>query len=69
MTHKELLRVINARMVALGLGPRQLAAKLRGKVSQATVYNFVVNGRPARTDTLVAILNVLGLTVGASDER
>lgn len=50
-------------MKTLDVGPRQLAAKLRGRVSQATVYNFVVSGKPAKTNTLVEVLTELNLLV------
>jgi geranylgeranyl pyrophosphate synthase len=69
MTHDQLVKTIQRRMKTLGMEPLQLAAKLRGRVSQSTVYNFVAGGKPVRTNTLVAVLAALNLTIGVKENR
>ena len=50
-------------MRELRLTPYQLHQKLGVAVSKQTVYNFVRNDKIIKSDTLIAIMKVLGLTI------
>jgi len=63
MTHRDLVRQVRRRIDELRLTPYQLHQKLGVAVSKQTVYNFVRQGKIVKSDTLVAILNALGLHI------
>lgn len=63
MTHRQLVALIQQRMDALGMTPYRLHAELKGEVSKQTVYNFLQHKRALRSDSLLQIMNFLGLTV------
>lgn len=63
MMHNALVKLIRRRMKERGLQPHELAADLHGTLSKQTVYNFVEHGRVIKSDTLLVILNELGLAV------
>lgn len=67
MEHSDLVAIIRRRMERLKLNAPQLHQMLGDQVSRQTVYNFILHGKSARTDTLTAILNALGLTVVERD--
>jgi len=50
-------------MNELRLTPYQLHQKLGVAVSKQTVYNFVAQAKIVKSDTLIAILNALGLAI------
>ena len=50
-------------MKETGLLPYQLHQKLGVKVTKQTVYNFVKHGRIIKSDTLLLVLDALGLTI------
>lgn len=55
---------IQAQMTEKGIGsPYALAKLLKGRVSQATLYNYLSGGKELTTDKLEAVLDVLGITL------
>lgn len=68
MTHDHLLNTIRRRMRKLEMTPYRLHQQLRGKISKQTVYNFLEHDRGVTTETLVAILTVLKLSITQADE-
>jgi hypothetical protein len=63
MTHQDLVDVVRQRMDRIGMTPYRLHVELKGQVSKQTVYNFVTHGEVIQTPTLIAIMNVLNLTI------
>lgn len=63
MTHEDLVAVVRKRMEDLGMTPYRLHIELKGEVTKQTVYNFVAYGQGVQTPTLIAIMNVLNLTI------
>jgi hypothetical protein len=64
-----LLLAIRHQMRKQGIGAYELAQRLKGRVSQATVYNYVQYEKPAKTDTVIEIMDVLGLIVTAEPTK
>jgi geranylgeranyl pyrophosphate synthase len=63
MTHAMLVKLIRKRLDKLNMNPHQLHQKLKVKMSKQTVYNFFEHGKEIRTETLLAIMNLLELTI------
>jgi hypothetical protein len=63
MTHQKLVKAVQRRMTQLKMTPYRVHVLLKEKVSKQTVYNFVKHGEVIRSDTLLAIMQVLDLTV------
>lgn len=63
MTHDQLVNVIRRRMKKLDMTPYRLHQELSGKVAKQTVYNFLEHDKAVTSETLVAILNVLKLSI------
>jgi hypothetical protein len=63
MTHQMLVNVVRLRLDELNMTPYQLHVRLVGRVSKQTVYNFVKHGEMIKSDTLAAVMDVLGLTL------
>ena len=55
--------IVKARMRELGWTPYRLAKAVRGKVTQQTVYNFVLMGREMNTKSVAFLLDALGLEI------
>jgi hypothetical protein len=68
MTHGQLVKTIRCRMKQLEMTPYRLHQELGGKVSKQTVYSFLEHGKPASTETLVAIMTVLKLSIAEPEE-
>ena len=69
MTHETIVRAVKQQMAESGMTPYQLHVRLAGRVSKQTVYNFAKHGAVVNSDTLAAILDVLGLTIVAATGR
>lgn len=63
MNHRDLVKRVRKRMNELAFTPYQLHQKLEGKVSKQTVYNFVEHGKVIKSDTLIILLDALGMTI------
>lgn len=68
MQQAMLVKLVRKRLEELNMTPYQLHQRLETKVSKQTVYNFVKHGHGVRTETLLAILNLLGLTICRKQE-
>jgi len=68
MNHDDLLKMVRHRLRQLNMTPYQFARLVRPGVSQATVYNFVNNGRPVMSDTLTAMLTALSMKIVIDEE-
>lgn len=68
MTHDQLVMKIRRRMKTLDMTPYRLHKELKGKLAKRSVYNFVEHGKPVTTETLVAIMNVLKLSITEPEE-
>jgi hypothetical protein len=63
MTHALLVKAIRHRLDELNMTPYRLHVMLAGRACKQTVYNFVTHGALIRSDILVAIMDVLDLTI------
>jgi hypothetical protein len=63
MTHALLVKAVRHRMDELNMTPYRLHVLLVGRACKQTVYNFVTHGEVIKSDTLVAIMDVLGLSI------
>jgi hypothetical protein len=69
MTHEDVVRAVRRRLKGLNMTPYKLHVRLKGTVSKQSVYNFVKHGEMVRSDTLAAIMSVLGLTITPKESR
>lgn len=67
MTHPMLVKAIRRRLDEMNMTPYRLHMLLAGRVSKQTVYNFVTHGEVIKSDTLVAIMDVLDLTMSKTE--
>ena len=69
MTHVQLVNTIRRRMKKLDMSPYRLHQELSGRIEKQTVYNFLEHDKAVTTESLVAILTILKLSIRDPDER
>jgi hypothetical protein len=69
MTHNQLVAAIRAEMDRQGMTAYRLHINLKDQVCKQTIYNFVQHGEVIHTDSLVAIMDALSMTLVPSNAR